>query len=109
MIALKRAELGNVTLFDDEYNTSRKCHICGSMITTRKWIDGYSYILCHSCGAKIDADFNAAYNISKKIYPIATAIWAYNNSFTEVDALQCQDDWPKAGMTMQGEKPHASL
>jgi putative transposase len=67
MVALKRAELGNITLFDDEYNTSRKCSDCGSTITTRKWIDGYSYILCHSCGAKIDADFNAARNIAKKI------------------------------------------
>jgi DNA-directed RNA polymerase subunit RPC12/RpoP len=63
-----------------EYNTSRKCSDCGSMITTRKWIDGYSYILCHFCGAKIDADFNA---------------------------LRCRDDWLKAGMNM--EETHASL
>jgi putative transposase len=94
MVAQKRAELGNITLFDDEYNTSRK------------WIDGYSYILRHSCGSKIDADFNAAYNILKKIYPLAMAIWAYNNSFR--NALRCQDDWLKVQMNMAGEKPHAS-
>ncbi len=105
MIALKRAEMGYPTLFDDEYNTSKKCHICGSMITTRKWIDGYSYILCHSCGAKIDADFNAAHNISDKINPIAA--WIYNSSFVDNNALRCRDDWLKAGMTM--EKTHASL
>ena len=43
MIALKRAERGYPTLLEDEYNTSRRCHFCGSMITTRKWVDGYSY------------------------------------------------------------------
>ncbi len=112
MIALKRAELGNITLFDDEYNTSRKCHECGSMITTRKWDNGYSWILCHSCGAKIDADFNAAYNIANKVNPVASAEWIYNSSFADDNnALRCRDDWLKAGMNMDrdGEKPHASL
>jgi putative transposase len=104
-IALKRAERGYPTLFDEERNTSKKCHICGSMITTRKWDNGYSWILCHSCGAKIDADFNAAYNIAHKIDP--TVAWAYNSSIDYV--LRCQDDRLKAGMNMEGAKPHASL
>ena len=105
MIALKRAERGYPTLLEDEYNTSRRCHFCGSMITTRKWVDGYSYILCHSCGAKEDADFNAAYNISYKIEPVA--IWVYNLGIDY--ALRCRDDRLKAGMNMEGAKPHASL
>jgi transposase len=105
MIALKRAELGYPTIFDDEYNTSRRCHICGSMLTARKWDNGYSWILCHSCGAKIDADFNAAYNISDKINP--KAVWIYNSSLDRFNALRCRDDWLKAGMNM--EKIHASL
>lgn len=86
-IALKRAERGYPTELRDEYGTSRKCHICKSKLTTRKWGDGHSYILCHACGAKIDADFNAGYNI----------------------ATQCRDDMLKAGMNMIGENPHASL
>ena len=36
-VALKRAERGYPTLFDDERNTSKRCHICSSMLTTRKW------------------------------------------------------------------------
>lgn len=102
-ISLKRAERGYPTLQEDEYNTSRRCHICGSMITTRKWIDGYSYLLCHSCGAKEDADLNAAYNISCKVNPIA--VWIYTSGIDY--ALRCRDDRLKAGMTM--EKIHASL
>jgi putative transposase len=102
-ISLKRAEKGYPTLMVDEYNTSRQCHICGSMLTTRNWIDGYSYILCHSCGAKIDADFNAAYNISYKIEP--ATIWVYNRSIDY--ALRCRDDRLKAGMNM--EEIYASL
>jgi putative transposase len=94
MIALKRAERGYPTLFDEERNTSRK------------WIDGYSYILCHSCGSKIDADFNAAYNISDKVVDL-TAVCIYNNSFRENSALRGRDDWLKAGMNM--EEIHASL
>jgi transposase len=86
-IALKRAELGSPTELRDEYGTSKKCHECQSKLITRKWGEGHSYILCHSCGAKIDADFNAGYNI----------------------ATQCRDDMLKAGMNMIGEKPHASL
>lgn len=84
-IALKRAERGYPTELRDERNTSKKCHHCGSMLTTRKWGDGYSYILCHDCGGKTDADINAGYNI----------------------ATQCRDDWLKAGMNM--EKIYASL
>ena len=84
-ITLKRAERGYPTELRDEYGTSRKCHECDSMLTTRKWGNGYSYILCHSCGIKIDADINAGYNI----------------------ATQCRDDWLKAGMNM--EKIYASL
>lgn len=85
-IALKRAELGYPTKLREERNTSRECHFCGSLLTTRKWSDGSSYILCHCCGSKEDADINAAYNI----------------------AFRCQDDWLKAQMNMKGEKPHAS-
>ena len=70
---MKRAERGYATKLREEYGTSRECHICGSLLTTRKWSDGSSYILCHSCGAKEDADLNAAYNI----------------------AFRCQDDWLK--------------
>jgi putative transposase len=103
MIAQKRAERGYPTLLEDEYNTSRQCHICGSMLTTRHWVDGYSWILCHSCGAKIDADFNAAYNISYKVEPIA--VWVYDNGIGY--ALRCRDDRLKAGMNMK--EIHASL
>jgi len=85
-IALKRAERGYPTKLREERNTSRECHYCGSMLTTRKWSNESSYILCHSCDAKEDADINAAYNI----------------------AFRCQDDWLKAQMNMKGEKPHAS-
>ena len=84
-ISLKRAERGYATKLIDEYGTSRECHCCHSKLTARKWGDGYSYILCHSCGAKQDADINAAYNIANR----------------------CRDDWLKAGMNM--EKTHASL
>ncbi len=106
MIAQKRAERGYPTLMVDEYNTSRKCHICGSMLITRKWENGYSWILCHSCGAKIDADFNAAYNISDRIRIYPAAVWLYNSSI-EYSALRCRDDRLKAGMNM--EEIHASL
>lgn len=103
-IALKRAERGYPTIFDDEYGTSRKCHICGSMLTSRKWDNGYSWILCHSCGSKIDADFNAGYNISEKV-PI-TAVWIYNSGIDYDSALRCRDDWLKVQMNM--EENHAS-
>jgi len=75
------------------------------MLTARKWDNGYSWIQCHSCGAKIDADFNAAYNIAGKLTPIASAVWVYNSSIER--ALRCQDDRLKAGMNM--EEIHASL
>jgi putative transposase len=84
-IALKRAERGYPTELRDEYGTSKECHCCGSMLTKRKFETGFSYILCYSCGGKIDADINAGYNI----------------------ALRCRDDWLKAGMNM-GET-YASL
>ncbi len=106
-IALKRAERGYPTLFDEEYNTSKPCHICGSRLTTRKWDNGYSWICCHSCGAKIDSDFNAAYNIAYKIDPIT--VWVYNSGIERYNVLRCQDDRLKAGMNMEGAKPHASL
>jgi transposase len=83
-IALKRAEWGYPTELRDENSTSRECHLCGSLLTTRKWGDGYSYVLCHSCGAKEDADINAAYNI----------------------AFRCRDDRLKVQMNM--EKTRAS-
>nr|WAH99870.1 MAG: zinc ribbon domain-containing protein [Candidatus Methanoperedens sp.] len=103
-IALKRAERGYPTLFDEERNTSKRCHICSSMLTTRKWDNGYSWILCHSCGSKIDADFNAAYNMAYKVDPIAVCVY---NSGIEY-ALQCRDDRLKVQMNMEGAKPHAS-
>lgn len=101
-IALKRAEKGYPTILVDEYMTSRECHICHSLLTIRKWGDGHSYILCHSCGAKIDADINAAYNIADRI-PLSAVI-AYNSSI----ALRCRDDRLKVQMNMDGENPHAS-
>ncbi|HWR26470.1 MAG TPA: hypothetical protein VN316_01190 [candidate division Zixibacteria bacterium] len=69
---------------------------------TRKWGDGYSWILCHSCGTKIDADFNAAHNISDRIIP--TAVWVYNSRIEY--ALRCRDDRLKVQMNM--EKIHES-
>jgi putative transposase len=76
LIVLKRAELGYPTMQVDERYTSKTCYCCGSRWTVRKWVYSTSYILCHSCGAKIDADINAAYNI----------------------ALRCRGDWLKAQM-----------
>lgn len=75
-ISLKRSEMGYRTELRDEYGTSKECHFCHSKLTTRKYEEGYSYILCHSCGVKIDADINAGYNF----------------------ATQCRDDMLKAGM-----------
>ncbi len=63
-IALKRAEKGLPTLLVDEKNTSNTCHCCDSRLVQRKYHDGESWIFCHSCGAKLDADLNAAYNIA---------------------------------------------
>lgn len=84
-ITLKRAERGYSTELRDEYGTSKECHCCGSKFITRKFEPGFSYILCFSCGGKIDVDINAGYNI----------------------ALRCRDDRLKADMNM--EKTHASL
>lgn len=84
-ISLKRAERGYPTELRDEYGTSKECHCCGSSLTKRKFEQGFSYILCFSCGKKIDADINAGYNI----------------------ALRCRDDWLKAGMNIS--KNYASL
>ncbi len=64
MITLKRAELGLPTKLVDERNTSNTCHCCGSKLVTRKYHDGSSWVLCQSCGSKLDADLNAAYNIA---------------------------------------------
>jgi hypothetical protein len=75
-IRLKRAERGYDTELRDEYGTSRECCKCHSKLTTRKYEEGYSYILCHSCEVKIDADLNAG----------------------NVIATQCRDDMLKAGM-----------
>jgi transposase len=87
-IALRRAENGYDTLLVSERG-SNDCHVCGSPLVTRKWLpSGESYILCHSCGLKKDADINASYNI------------AYNT------ASQCQDERLKAQMTMW--KTHVS-
>ena len=71
-ITLKRAELGDTTVLKNERKTSIKCHKCGSMMTRRKWLpNGESYSLCWTCGAKTDADINAAYNIA---YRTATSM-----------------------------------
>ncbi|MGA9099403.1 MAG: zinc ribbon domain-containing protein, partial [Methanotrichaceae archaeon] len=76
-IALKRAEMGYTTKLVDERYTSKTCHRCGSRLVERKWLDGSSYILCHCCGLKYDADLNAGH----------------------VMALRCRDDWLKVQMT----------
>ena len=76
MIAFKRAEMGYRTKLIDEYGTSRECCQCGSKLTTRKYEEGFSYILCHSCEIKKDADLNAS----------------------NVIATRCRDDMLKAGM-----------
>ena len=75
-ISLKRAEMGYRTELRDEYGTSRECCECGSKLTTRKYEEGFSYLLCHDCGIKKDADSNAA----------------------NVIATRCRDDMLKAGM-----------
>jgi putative transposase len=75
-IALKRAEMGYPTELLDEQYTSKTYHACGSTLVHRTWLGGLSYIKCHSCGLKDDADLNAAYNI----------------------ALRCQDDRLKVQM-----------
>ena len=81
-IILRRAERGYDTLLVSERG-SNDCHKCGSHLVSRKWLpSGESYILCHSCGLKIDADINAPYNI------------AYET------LLRCQDERLKAGMNM---------
>lgn len=88
-IALRRAENGYDTLLVSERG-SNDCHVCNSHLVTRKWLpSGESYILCHSCGLKKDADINSAYH-----HAYATA-------------SRCQDERLKAGMTV-GET-HASL
>jgi len=76
MISLKRSEMGYRTELRDEYGTSRECCLCHSKLTRRVWNDEFSYLLCHSCGNKKDADINAGYVI----------------------ATRCRDDRLKAGM-----------
>ncbi|WP_254591427.1 zinc ribbon domain-containing protein [Methanocella conradii] len=63
-IAHKRAERGLSTKLIDERNTSNTCHCCGSRLVARKYHERASWILCHSCESKLDADLNAAYNIA---------------------------------------------
>jgi transposase len=88
-IALRRAENGYDTLLVSERG-SNDCHACGSHFVERKWLpSGESYIVCHSCGLKKDADINASYNI------------AYETS------LRCQDERLKAQMNMW--KIHGSV
>ena len=80
-IMLRRAEKGYDTLLVSERG-SNDCHVCGSHLVDRKWLpSGNSYLLCHSCGLKMDADINSAYNI------------ACNT------ALRCQDERLIAQMT----------
>jgi putative transposase len=66
LITLRRAECGYATLLVDERYTSRKCCRCGSMFTRRKWELGSSYIICHGCHEKVDADIAGATNIAYK-------------------------------------------
>ena len=81
-IALRRAENGYDTLLVSERG-SNDCHVCDSHLVARKWLpSGESYILCHSCGLKQDADINASYKIA---YETAT---------------RCQDERLKAQMIM---------
>ena len=88
-IALRRAEQGYDTLLVSERG-SNDCHHCGSHFVSRKWLpSGESYILCHDCGLKQDADINSAYNIAYETF------------------LRCQDERLKAGMNMG--KTRASL
>lgn len=75
-ITLKRAEMGYPTKLVDERYTSKTCHRCGSKLVERKWLGDMSYILCHDCGLKNNADLNAAH----------------------VMALRCRDDWLKVQM-----------
>ncbi len=75
-IELKRSEMGYRTELKDEYGSSRECCLCHSKLTRRVYNHGFSYILCHSCGMKKDADLNAGYVI----------------------ATRCRDDRLKAGM-----------
>ena len=75
-VSLKRAEMGYRTELRDEYGTSRECCQCDSKLTTRKYEEGFSYLLCHSCGMRKDADLNAS----------------------DVIATRCRDDMLKAGM-----------
>ncbi len=77
MISFKRAEMGYLTELIDEYGTSRECCECHSKLTRRKYEEGFSYILCHSCEIKKDADTNAA----------------------NVIATRCRDDMLKAGVS----------
>jgi transposase len=76
-IKLKRSEMGYHTELRDEYGTSRECCQCDSKLTRRKYEEGFSYILCHSCGIKKDADLNAS----------------------NVIATRCRDDMLKAGVS----------
>ena len=88
-IMLRRAENGYDTLLVLERG-SNDCHACGSHFVVRRWLpSGESYIICHSCGLKKDADINASYNI------------AYNT------ALRCQDERLKAQMNVW--KTHVSV
>lgn len=84
-IALKRAERGLPTKLLDERNTSNTCHCCGNRLVTRKYHNGASWIQCHSCESKLDADLNTAYNI----------------------ALRCRDDRLKARMNTMKNRASA--
>jgi hypothetical protein len=76
IIKLKRSEMGYRTELRDEYGTSRECCECQSKLVRRVWNDGFSYLLCHSCGMKKDADLSAG----------------------NIIATRCRDDMLKAGM-----------
>jgi putative transposase len=82
LIALRRAERGYTTLLVDERYTSMKCCRCGSMLTRRKWELGSSYIVCHGCQEKVDADIAGATNIAYKA----------------MEALRCRDERLKVRM-----------
>ncbi len=92
-IALKRAEMGYPTKLVDERYTSKTCHRCGSRLVERKWLGNMSYILCHDCGLKDNADLNAAHVMALRCVP--------DCDLELPSALQSRrdrDDWLKVQM-----------
>jgi len=49
----------------NERNTSKTCHVCGTIGTRRR----RGLLVCHNCGVTINADVNGAFNILNKVSP----------------------------------------